>query len=180
MDNAELLEKTKKAIRALLLSAPRGVPTRLFLTDYRKVMGKELPFRNLGFRSPDDFIRGMPDVIRQAVGSTGEPTLFPVVTAETSQLARFVATQRKPKLKLRKSFMRPPILGNGPPRAKATGFSNKSSYGRSHFQGNQIARSGAQPKRYFSQGESTQSFLMSNLFGIFFRFRLYPVIPITQ
>ncbi len=123
MDNAELFEKIKKGIRALLISAPRGVPTRLFLVDYRKVMGQELPFRALGFRDVREFIHGLPDVIREAPGPTGEPTLFPVVTAETSQIARFVATQKKPKIK--KSLMPPstttPSRKGG---MKTAGFSN--------------------------------------------------------
>ena len=126
MDGAELLVKTKKALRALLISAPRGVPKRLLLTDYRMVMGKELPFRTLGFSSLEDFIRGIPDVMRVAPGTGGEPTLFPVVTAETEQIARFVATQRKPKLK--KSLAPPAIVAP----SKNSGFSSKSSYGRGY------------------------------------------------
>ncbi len=147
MDSAELMEKTKKAIRALLISAPRGVPARLFLVDYRKVMGKELPFRNLGFRNVDDFIRGIPDVLRIGMGATGEPTLFPVVTAQTSQIARFVATQKKPKLK--RSYMPPSTMA--PSRSvKMSGFSNKSSsYGRSRTRSN--TRSFHQPRYLLSE-----------------------------
>ena len=136
MDGAELMVKTKKALRALLISAPRGVPKRLLLTDYRMVMGKELPFRNLGFSNLEDFIRSVPDVMRVAPGTGGEPTLFPVVTAETEQIARFVATQKKPKLK--KSLAPPAIVA--PP--KLSGFSAKSSYGRGHSRSRSKFRSG--------------------------------------
>lgn len=142
MNTAELLEKIKKGIRALLMSAPRGVPARLFMIDYRKVIGKELPFRSLGFERVDDFIRSVPDVIRVQPGPTGEPTLFAVATAETSQIARFVAVQKKPKLK--KSLM-PPATTLPARGMKLSGFSNNSfsrSRTRTRSRGNRGGTSG--------------------------------------
>ena len=151
MDSAELLVKTKKALRALLISAPRGVPKRLLWTDYKMVIGKELPFRNLGFSSLEDFIHGIPDVIRVGPGVNGEPTLFPVVTSETEQIARFVATQKKPKLK--KSLAPPAIVAP----SKLSGFSAKSSFGRSRTRSrpkNVNSFSSSRNPRYFSHDTS--------------------------
>lgn len=130
MDVSELRDKTKKALRSILISAPRGVPAKLILKDYKMVMGKELPLRSLGFQTVDEFIKSVPDVVRAAPGATGELTLFPVANAETQQIARFVASQKKPKI--RKSSFRP--VGNARP-FKVSGFSTKSRFSTSKQHG---------------------------------------------
>ena len=71
MDREALLEKTKKELRSVLISAPRGVPARLLLKDYKAVTGKELPYRQLGFRSLDEFLRAIQDVACATPGPTG-------------------------------------------------------------------------------------------------------------
>lgn len=118
MDREALLEKTKKELRSVLISAPRGVPERLLLSDFRKVLGKELPYRELGFRNLGEFVYAASDVIRLGQGPTGEPTFFGVANTETAQIARFVATQKKTKLK--KSMVPPPTSSKVPVRAAFT------------------------------------------------------------
>lgn len=125
MDKGELLEKTKKDLRSLLISAPRGVPARLLLSDFKMVTGKELPYRQLGFRNLDDLVRAIPDVIQSGMGSTGEMTFFGVANANTQQIARFVKVQKKPKLK--KSGAPPPVRLRTPVNKMA--FTNRNRYG---------------------------------------------------
>lgn len=125
MDRAALLEKTRKELRSLLISAPRGVPARMLYNDYKAVIGKELPFRQLGFRTLEEFVRAQSDVVKLGVGPTGEQTYFGMANAETAQISRFVASQKKPKLK--KSLAPPPAVARTPVRVAA--FTKKSHYG---------------------------------------------------
>lgn len=124
MDREKLLDRTRKDLRSVLISAPRGVPVRLLLSDYKKVLGCELPYRQLGCHRVEDFVASMPDVARVGLGPTGEQTCFAVADASTSQIARFVALQKKPRLK----------RSNAPPLTRKpmyTGFTKKSKFGPS-------------------------------------------------
>ncbi len=124
MQQEKLLERTRKDLRSVLISAPRGVPVRLLLTDFKMVLGCELPFRQLGFQRLEDFIKSVPDVVR-VDRVNGEYTCLAVADASTSQIARFVATQKKPKLK----------RSNAPPLVRKpqvySGFTKKSKFGPS-------------------------------------------------
>ena len=124
MDPVQILDKTKKELRSLLISAPRGVAVSLVAKDYRMVMGKELPYRELGYRNIEQFINSIPDTIRLANGPAGL-TCFAVANAETQQIARFVASQKKPALK--KSLKPPPVTIRQP--VKMSGFTKKSHFG---------------------------------------------------
>lgn len=119
-----MLERTSKDLRSVLISAPRGVPLRMLLNDFKMVVGSELPYRQLGHQRLEDFMRSIPNVVRVDRGPTGEPTCFAIADAATSQIARFVATQRKPKLK----------KSNAPPLVRKpiyAGFTKKSKFGPS-------------------------------------------------
>ncbi len=124
MDRGELLEKTKKELRSLLISAPRGVPVRLLLNDYKMVTGKELPYRQLGFRNLQDMISSIPEVAQTGMGATGELTLFGVANSTTRQIARFVQVQKKPKLKRSGA---PPAVHLAPLNRSA--FTSRNRYG---------------------------------------------------
>ena len=125
MDRQAVLEKTRKELRSVLISAPRGVPARMLLKDYKMVTGKELPYRQLGFNTLEDFIHSQSDVVRIGLGPTGEPTLYGVANAETAQISRFVASQKKTKLK--KSLAPPPVVTRTP--MKMAAFTKKFRYG---------------------------------------------------
>lgn len=125
MDRQAVLEKTRKELRSVLISAPRGVPARMLLKDYKMVTGKELPYRQLGFNTLEDFIHSQSDVVRIGSGPTGEPTFYGVANAETAQISRFVASQKKTKLK--KSLAPPPVVTRTP--MKMAAFTKKFRYG---------------------------------------------------
>lgn len=137
MDKAKLLERTSKDLRSVLISAPRGVPLRLLLSDFKMVLGSELPYRQLGFQRLEDFLKSIPDVVRIARGATGEATCFAVADAATSQIARFVATQKKPKLKKSNA---PPLVH----KPVYSGFTKKSKFGPSSAR--------PKPSPYISRG----------------------------
>ena len=124
MDPDQILDKTKKELRSLLISAPRGVAVSLLAKDYKMVMGKELPYREMGYRNIEQFIQSIPDTIRVGHGPAGL-TCYAVANAETQQIARFVASQKKPALK--KSLKPPPVAIRQP--TKMSGFTKKSHFG---------------------------------------------------
>ena len=136
MDRDKILDKTKKALRSLLISAPRGVAIHLLAKDYNMVMGKELPYRELGYRSLDDFISSIPDTIRIGNGPGGL-TCYAVANAETQQIARFVALSKKPALK---KSMRPPSIIGKP--TKVSGFSKRNNFGPAY----------SRPKKFGGRG----------------------------
>ena len=119
---SEVLDKTKKALRAVLISAPRGVPQSLLGNDFKKVMGYEMPYKSLGFQRLEDFVKTIPDVVFLGNGVLGEPTYFAVGNAKTTQIMRFVATQKKPTIK--KARYVPPATVVAP-----SGFTRKAKFG---------------------------------------------------
>ena len=124
MDKEALLNRTRKDLRSVLISSPRGVAARLLFNDFKMVLGYELPYRQLGFKKLEDFIRTIPDVARLEPGVMGEPTYFAVADESTRQIARFVATQKKPKLKKSNA---PPMVRK--PLNMFPGFTKKARYG---------------------------------------------------
>lgn len=134
MDQDQVRSKLKKELRSLLISAPRGVALPLLTKDYKMVMGKELPYREMGYRTVEQFIDSIPDTIRLGHGPAGL-TCYAVANAETQQIARFVASQKKPALK--KSLMPPAVVLRKP--GSTSGFSKKFQFG-------------PRPKKYFRGG----------------------------
>ena len=126
MDREKLRDKVKKDIRALLISAPLGVPAQIFAKDYRQMNGKEIPYREIGYRSLDDFIWSIPDVVRVGMGPTGLVTFYPVATKETQHIVNMIKKQKKPSIK--KGVMPTAIVARKTP-VKATSFSRRGGFG---------------------------------------------------
>ena len=57
------LEEVKKEIRSLLISSPVGLRLQDLLSDYRAMIGRHLPFKELGYSSALEMIKHMPDVV---------------------------------------------------------------------------------------------------------------------
>lgn len=57
------LEVTKN-IRALLISAPNGLSVAEMQRDYNNMIGKPLPFREMGCKTPTDLLKDLPNVTR--------------------------------------------------------------------------------------------------------------------
>ena len=130
MDREKLRDKVKKDIRALLISAPLGVPAHIFSKDYRQMNGKEVPYRDIGHRSLDDFIMSIPDVVRVAMGPTGMVTFYPIATKETEHIMNMIRKQKKPSIK--KGVMPSAIMARKTP-VKMSSFSRRSAgFGARH------------------------------------------------
>lgn len=57
------LEVTKN-VRALLISAPNGLTVAEMQRDYNNMIGKPLPFREMGYKTPLDMLKDLPNVTR--------------------------------------------------------------------------------------------------------------------
>jgi hypothetical protein len=57
------LPDVKKNIRALLISAPRGLTVEDIEHDYQAVLGKPLPFEHFRCKNALEFLKTMPDVV---------------------------------------------------------------------------------------------------------------------
>lgn len=129
MDREKLRDKVKKDIRALLISAPLGVPAHIFAKDYRQMNGKEVPYREIGHRSLDDFILSIPDVVRVGTGPTGLVTFYPVATKETQHIVNMIRKQKKPSV--RKAVIPTAITARKTP-VKMSSFSRRGGFGSRH------------------------------------------------
>ena len=97
-EEEKLLKQTKSMLRAVLISAPRGVVARRLQEEYKSITGTPIPYQRLRYCSLEDFLRSIPDVIRASPGATGELTFFGEADESTAHIAKLVSKQRKPKL----------------------------------------------------------------------------------
>lgn len=85
----------KKRIRALLISSKSGCSLKQLYQDYKTVIGEELPYGELGYRSLMALIRDIPDVVRVRLNGIDQvATLYGVADEKTQHLARMVARQK--------------------------------------------------------------------------------------
>ena len=62
--SVEVPEYLQKEIRAVLLSKIGGVPLSELRKDYKKLIGHDLDYSSLGFRSLKQLLLSIPDVAR--------------------------------------------------------------------------------------------------------------------
>lgn len=63
-DKEALRLEVTKNIRALLISAPNGLTVAEMQRDYSTMINKPLPFRELGYKTPIDLLKDLPNVTR--------------------------------------------------------------------------------------------------------------------
>ena len=66
-----------------------------FSEDYRETVGKNIPYRSMGYNTLEDFLDQSPDMCRISYSSTGGILLHGVATEATAHVAALVARQRK-------------------------------------------------------------------------------------
>ena len=141
----KVLKRVKSDVRSVLISAPRGVLKRNFRKEFMSLVGQDIPFNKLGIRSMEDFVRSFPDVIRESIGPTGEPTYFVVANAETQHVASLVSRQKKPSLQRLRRAPRPSIKRSRPVYRPKQYTAPRTPRYRSHnLIGRNISRSTAQ------------------------------------
>ena len=63
-ESSRIPEDIKKRVRAVLLSKIGGVPLQAFPSDYKKLEGKPLHYKELGFKTLRECLEAMPDAVR--------------------------------------------------------------------------------------------------------------------
>jgi len=61
---AQLMEMLKKEVRSLLMAAKEGLTPVQLEQEYKAMIGKPLPVRDLGYRSTLELVADMPEVVR--------------------------------------------------------------------------------------------------------------------
>ncbi|XP_078343727.1 tudor domain-containing protein 5-like isoform X2 [Oculina patagonica] len=98
-DAKEVLRKeVTKHVRALLISAPNGLTVAEMQTDYNNMIKKPLPFRELGYKTPIDLLKDLPNVTRPT-WENGVLILRGIADATTRHIASLVARQKKSSAK---------------------------------------------------------------------------------
>ncbi|XP_078604467.1 uncharacterized protein LOC144878090 [Branchiostoma floridae x Branchiostoma japonicum] len=113
---AKMVQEVKKDIRSLLISAQRGLTATMLLDDYKQFIGHPLPYRELGYNAPIDFIRDISDVV-QLTWQGSMQVLRAVVDEDTQRVANLVARQRESRPRRmyeRKAHPRPRPLQPAP------------------------------------------------------------------
>nr|XP_060630426.1 tudor domain-containing protein 5 [Anolis sagrei ordinatus] len=109
-DQEELMRSLKKEVRSLLTPAKEGLTPFHLEQEYRYLVGKQLPFRSLGYHSVMELIKDMPDVVKICPMANGSVILRVIADECTKQIANLVARQKsKPKppfYKQRMNYMR--------------------------------------------------------------------------
>lgn len=110
MANTDKLESYKIEIRSILLPYQKGCYLKDFNRAYYELIGRTLPFREMGFRTDIEFLYSMPDVVRITPMSRGIYHLMGVADDKSKHIQKMVARQKPAKLK------GPPIRSTKPPR----------------------------------------------------------------
>ncbi|CAL1548146.1 unnamed protein product [Lymnaea stagnalis] len=97
------MEELKVEIRSLLLSTKGGISEADVSYDYKMVLGKEMPYRALGFNNVSSLLQAMPDVARKVRTPDGQIIYHAISDDSTRHIQRLVSNQ-KSSLKKKKPF----------------------------------------------------------------------------
>eukprot|EP00794_Sanderia_malayensis_P015661 gene15661-17241_t len=95
MERNITLEAVKKDIRSLLLSSQMGLSIQKLLDDHRTMLGRHLPFKELGYNSAIEMVKHMPDVVVPVFHAGGVMHLKAVADSSTKHIQRLVEQQKK-------------------------------------------------------------------------------------
>ncbi|XP_043228677.1 tudor domain-containing protein 5-like [Amphibalanus amphitrite] len=93
----ELLQKVKKDVRSVLITESGGMPLEKFLKVYRELTNTSIPYRRLGFYSPEELLLDATDVCRCERLPGGQLHLRPVCDSSTQHVLKMVERSRRPK-----------------------------------------------------------------------------------
>jgi len=92
-DQSVLKDNTKAMLRAVLNSTPTCLPLKRLQTDYCRLVGSDIPYREMGYNTLGEFIMDIPDVITCWVDH-GQLMTKAVADRSTEHIASLVARQR--------------------------------------------------------------------------------------
>ncbi|XP_053100169.1 tudor domain-containing protein 5 isoform X3 [Hemicordylus capensis] len=95
LDQEHLINLLRKELRSLLMPIKEGLLLDQLQTEYRSMIGSELPFRALGYRSVMELVVDMPDVVQICPRGDGTVVLKVIADESTKRIASLVAKQKK-------------------------------------------------------------------------------------
>ncbi|XP_019386471.1 PREDICTED: tudor domain-containing protein 5 isoform X2 [Crocodylus porosus] len=99
-EQEHLMKLLRKEVRSLLMAVKEGLTPAQLEQEYLLMMGKPLPLRSLGFRSPMELVLDMPDVVSICPYRHGNVVLKAIADEDTVRIANLVARQKnKPKMR---------------------------------------------------------------------------------
>lgn len=96
--NSLKMDEVTQNIRAALISTKEACDIRKLRTDYRMIVGEDIPYRKFGFNTVEDLLKTIPSV-RLSYLPNGEAIVSAVTTQEVAHIVNFVAVQKNPKKK---------------------------------------------------------------------------------
>jgi len=103
----KLRKQAVTLIRSLLISSKGGVPIEKLNRDYREMIGKYIPWRDLGYTSLEEFLDQSPDMCRIAYTPTGI-MVRGVVTSADAHVASLVSRQSSKQKRSARTAKMPP------------------------------------------------------------------------
>lgn len=87
------LDDLKVEIRSVLIPARNGLTIMQFMSDFKELTNKIVPYKSFGYDTIESFVADIPDVVRLEY-SRGDLVLFAVYDSESSHIARMVQNQK--------------------------------------------------------------------------------------
>ncbi|XP_014255922.1 tudor domain-containing protein 7A-like [Cimex lectularius] len=111
-------------LRACLISAQGGILSSRLNSDYQQLLGENIPYKQLGFKSLESFLESLPDIsIRH---KNGEMFVEAVASANSQHITKLVERQKKsskkssrkrvPPVRRSNSMWQPPRYRGPPPK----------------------------------------------------------------
>merc|ERR1719318_2280162 len=94
MHKAAAKVKIMSNIRSVLLVNKHGLLMEAFDREYKSVMGKQVPYKMLGYNSSYDLVTNIPDVVQVTQLYGGQALLLAVPDKTTEHIAKMVGNQR--------------------------------------------------------------------------------------
>ncbi|KAJ7332015.1 hypothetical protein JRQ81_014195 [Phrynocephalus forsythii] len=97
-DQEHLMNSLKKEVRSILIATKEGLTPSNLEQEFKSMIGEQLPFRVLGYRSVMELVQDMPDVVNICTQGNGIVHLKAIPDESTKGIASLVAKQKsRPK-----------------------------------------------------------------------------------
>uniref|UniRef100_A0A2M4BNJ8 HTH OST-type domain-containing protein n=1 Tax=Anopheles marajoara TaxID=58244 RepID=A0A2M4BNJ8_9DIPT len=87
------METLKSQIRGVLISNPKLMTVQNLIADFKLLEGEDIPYKQFGFRTLEDLLRTMPDVL-QVHGYGRQATIQPVLTQKSQHMRQLVENSK--------------------------------------------------------------------------------------
>ncbi|XP_075167228.1 tejas isoform X2 [Haematobia irritans] len=146
------LKQVKVILKSLVLSYPEKITIDQLNRDYRDVEGQDIPYKKLGYRTLEQFLRQIPDTL--LVAGTGHSALvFFVENEKSAHIHNMIMGQKKSRPRNRSARSR-----NKPNLRTSHVYRNHNSDGRNNNKFNAAAMNNQRP----NGGQQLSAFDITN------------------